>query len=68
MKDETCTGKPVLQGSDKLRDLVKRDLYQSTREMSNALVTTHTTIGNGLLKLGKTEELGRRIPYRSDPF
>ncbi|CAO4385916.1 unnamed protein product [Caenorhabditis nigoni] len=50
MKNKTCPGKPVLQDSDQLRDLVERDPFQSTREMSITLATTHTTIENGLLK------------------
>ncbi|CAO4384642.1 unnamed protein product [Caenorhabditis nigoni] len=51
MKNETCPVLSFLQDPDKLRDLVERDPFQSTREMSITLGTTHTTIENLLLSI-----------------
>ena len=62
LKDEERSGRPSEVDLDKLKDLLKEDPFQSSREMATTLGVSHRTVLNDLEKLGKVKKLAVLSP------
>lgn len=57
VKDARRSGRPIVENTDKIMELIEVDRHVSTRSIAQELNTTHTTVLNHLSKAGYKKKL-----------
>ncbi|XP_032684750.1 histone-lysine N-methyltransferase SETMAR-like, partial [Odontomachus brunneus] len=63
VKDESCSGRPITEKSDKIMEKVKRDKHVSSVEIARKLGIDHKTVLNHLHKAGYKKKLDVWVPH-----
>ena len=63
MKDESRSGRPIIEKSDEIMEKVERDKHMSTMEIARELDIDHKTVLNHLHKAGYKKNLDVWVPH-----